>query len=158
MNSGREGFTIIEMTVLLVFLAALSASLTVCDRPQISKPVGELLDCPPPKEWKGRYYYRTKQSVAFRAAFKETGEQFTGEIFEMTRARPQDIQDTELHSTVTGTIRNGSMTFTKKYDGTGGWSHSVQYSGDFTSEGGLASVKGNWALSGETGQFDMRCE
>lgn len=94
----------------------------------------------------------------------------------------QDPQDNgfialleELHGTVTGTIsepdaesgsirrahvhgqRDGaSLSFTKQYDGSGGWTHSVDYAGNVDAEGTL--VMGGWVVEGLTGAFDMTRE
>ena len=81
----------------------------------------------------------------------------------------------ELHGAVTGTIsepdqgiggirramvhghRDGaSLSFTKQYDGTGGWTHSVDYAGNVDPDGML--VMGGWVVEGLTGAFDMTRE
>jgi hypothetical protein len=81
----------------------------------------------------------------------------------------------ELHGAVTGTIsepdggsggirravvrgqRDGaSLRFTKQYDGSGGWTHSVAYSGSVDADGTL--VMGSWIVEGLTGAFDMTRE
>jgi len=81
----------------------------------------------------------------------------------------------ELHGTVTGTIsepdetsggirrasvrgqRDGaSLSFTKQYDGTGGWTYSVDYAGNIDADGTL--VMGGWVVEGFTGAFDMTRE
>ncbi len=58
-----------------------------------------------------------------------------------------------LLSTLTGETRGGAISFTKTYDGTGGVSHSVTYTGEVLSDG--RRIVGSWSVEGMTGQFEL---
>jgi hypothetical protein len=52
------------------------------------------------------------------------------------------------------TAVDGSVTFTKTYDGTGGVSHSVRYEGRINAEGD--TITGVWRINQQEGRFEMR--
>jgi hypothetical protein len=58
-----------------------------------------------------------------------------------------------LVSTLQGQASGVTITFTKRYDGTGGQSHSVTYTGELQSGG--RRIIGTWMLRGASGQFEM---
>jgi hypothetical protein len=60
-----------------------------------------------------------------------------------------------LHAYLSGTIDRdaGTVTLAKTYDGTGGYAHSVEYSGSVGGSG--KSMTGTWDISGFSGGFSL---
>ncbi|HUP57897.1 MAG TPA: hypothetical protein VM598_10625, partial [Bdellovibrionota bacterium] len=88
---------------------------------------------------------------------KKDGDGFSGEIAISERVKPEDPQLTPLRSIVKGTVgANGSVRFTQKFDGAGGWSHTLVYEGKLSSN--RKKVVGRSMPEGTTtpsGYFDM---
>jgi hypothetical protein len=58
-----------------------------------------------------------------------------------------------LTSTIQGTVSNGNVVFVKQYDGSGGVSHAVRYSGKVSPNG--RHIQGTYNADGATGQFEF---
>lgn len=102
--------------------------------------------------WYGRYAAdRGDEDNGFIALLEELHGAVTGTITE-----PDDGTSGIRRATVRGQRDGTSLRFTKQYDGTGGWTHSVRYSGSVDAEGTL--VMGSWIVEGLTGAFDMTRE
>jgi hypothetical protein len=56
-----------------------------------------------------------------------------------------------LFASLVGNHADTQIEFTKTYDGTGGWSHSVAYSGTLSPD--AAEIEGTWATPDENGQM-----
>jgi hypothetical protein len=62
-----------------------------------------------------------------------------------------------LFARITGRVfADGRVEWTKQYDGGGGVSHSVAYSGRFNTQGTV--ITGIWNAGGNTGTFELRRE
>jgi hypothetical protein len=117
--------------------------------------------------WKGHYDYPEMKGPAMKSAyangvdfdanFTASGNEFEGVITESTEAKSGDTEKTELRANVKGTVSAGKVVkFTKTYDGTGGWKHSVEYAGDIDEEKGILRVRGIWQIGPSRGTFDMQ--
>lgn len=101
--------------------------------------------------WYGRYAAdHGYEDNGFIALLEELHGSVTGSISE-----PDDGGGIR-RATVTGRRNGASLDFTKHYDGSGGWTHSVAYSGHVDPAGTL--VMGSWIVEGLTGAFDMTRE
>jgi len=58
-----------------------------------------------------------------------------------------------LTSNIEGTVSGRNVILVKTYDGTGGVSHSVRYSGTISANG--RTIKGTYDADGATGQFEF---
>jgi hypothetical protein len=102
--------------------------------------------------WYGRYSAdHGEEDNGFIALLEETGGTVTGTITE-----PDEESGSIRRATLTGQRDGASLRFTKQYDGSGGWTHSVRYSGMVDADGTL--VMGSWIVFGLTGAFDMTRE
>jgi hypothetical protein len=102
--------------------------------------------------WYGRYAAdHGEDDNGFIALLEETGGAVTGTITE-----PDEASGQIRRAAVTGQRDGASLRFTKQYDGSGGWTHSVRYSGMVDADGTL--VMGSWIVFGLTGAFDMTRE
>ncbi|HVJ01952.1 MAG TPA: hypothetical protein VM662_07200 [Sphingomonas sp.] len=103
--------------------------------------------------WYGSYDAdRHDQANSFIAVLEETYGAVTGTITEPDDSGRSDVR----RATVAGRREGGTLVFVKHYDGNGGWSHSVDYSGHVDGEGVL--VAGRWVILGLTGSFTMQRE
>jgi hypothetical protein len=102
--------------------------------------------------WYGRYAAdHGHEDNGFIALLEEHHGAVTGTITE-----PDTGVGGIRRATVRGQRDGASLRFTKQYDGTGGWTHSVRYSGSVDAEGTL--VMGSWLVDGVSGAFDMTRE
>jgi hypothetical protein len=102
--------------------------------------------------WYGRYSAdRGTQDNGFIALLDELHSTVTGSISE-----PDPHQGGIRRAAVSGWRDGASLHFTKQYDGTGGWTHAVDYAGLVDAEGTI--VMGSWVVEGLTGAFDMTRE
>ncbi len=102
--------------------------------------------------WYGRYAaYDGHEDNGFIALLEEISGAVTGTITE-----PDGAGGAIRRATVTGQRDGASLRFTKQYDGSGGWTHFVRYSGAVDADGTL--VMGSWVVEGLTGAFDMTRE
>lgn len=101
--------------------------------------------------WYGSYRYDAGSGNGFIAVFEEAGG-FTGTITEPDPHGGAGL----LRATVSGQ-RDGTMVrFVKQYDGSGGWSHAVHYSGRVDDEGTV--ISGTWRVDWLRGTFTMERE
>ena len=110
-----------------------------------------------PRFWSGRYFYgkNNRQSVPFELDLKHEGTTISGRITEpRTFGNPTS---NELYATIFGSVEwDGSVRFTKTYDGTAGVSHSVEYVGLLKGSGDWREITGTWRIKRTTGPFTMR--
>lgn len=102
--------------------------------------------------WYGRYSAdHGHEDNGFIALLEELNGAVTGTITE------PDAQSGGIRrATVHGQRDGASLRFSKRYDGTHGWTHRVAYSGSVDADGTL--VMGSWIVEGLTGAFDMTRE
>ena len=99
--------------------------------------------------WYGRYTAdQDHQDNGFIALLEELHGAVTGTISE-----PDEGSGGIRRASVRGARDGASLSFTKQYDGSGGWTHSVDYAGNIDADGTL--VMGGWVVEGFTGAFDM---
>ena len=101
--------------------------------------------------WNGLYTY----------PYRLGEEHFTAVLFDRKGAVTGTIHETVVHfvngpvnmnAGVTGAVDGAAVTVLKTYDGTGGWHHSVAYSGRFRDEN---EIDGVWRVDGISGTFLM---
>lgn len=101
--------------------------------------------------WAGVYNYPgLSQPEHFDAVLFDRGGQFSGTIHETARLTGEPV---ELNALVEGSHAAGEVSFIKRYDGTGGWAHSVHYDGHLDATG--TEISGRWRLAGTIGTFLM---
>ncbi len=101
--------------------------------------------------WQG-VYANGGQNVPFELTLEQVGQQIMGTTTEPNTFGTPDAAF--LLGAVHGEVRNGRVSFTKTYDGTGGQSHSVNYAGDVAPNG--RRIVGRWTLAGgASGGFEM---
>lgn len=106
-------------------------------------------------EWEGTYQYDAPEAgpaVNFTLMAKQDkGARWTGRTSE-----PNTFGDPSaamLFANIEGTVDGTRVRFTKRYDGTGGQSHAVQYEGVLDRSQG--TVQGRWRTRGITGSFRL---
>lgn len=114
-------------------------------------------------KWMGRYSYAkrpaasekpAKKPVPFEMELTASGDGFTAVITEPNTFG--DKTSTSLRATAEGSVKpDGTVEFVKTYDGTGGVSHEVRYSGAMKREGGHLIVRGYWTVGKTSGEFKM---
>jgi hypothetical protein len=139
---GLEG----EMLMLRRALFALAA-LTVA-APALAQSAANLTG-----RWEGGYVGANVQDAnTLTVNLVQNGATLSGGMVEVNT-----IGDTAknlfLTSTIQGTVSNGNVVFVKQYDGSGGVSHAVRYSGKVTPNG--RHIKGTYSADGATGQFEF---
>jgi hypothetical protein len=99
--------------------------------------------------WQGAYHYSDKRSsVPFELEINVTGNTLTGRTSEpATFGKGASY----LYATIYGSTDGSNIRFTKTYDGTGGVSHSVEYSGNISADG--SNMSGRWSLGNASGSF-----
>ncbi|MBX3501250.1 MAG: hypothetical protein KF889_17565 [Alphaproteobacteria bacterium] len=107
--------------------------------------------------WLGRYYYSGQQANKPPVEFEMTIEvpvagKVGGRISEPSTFGTAGVPF--LYANVSGDISGNMLRFIKTYDGTGGQSHSVSYSGVFNET--WTTLVGTWRLGDATGRFDLR--
>lgn len=102
--------------------------------------------------WSGVYNYPSRPKAEhFDAVLFDAGGAFTGTTHEIARLiRPQPL---ELRATLSGSHTAGEVQFVKTYDGAGGLSHSIAYSGSLSVDGD--EIWGGWTLAWLKGTFLM---
>lgn len=102
--------------------------------------------------WFGEYGYPLGEApVSFIASIDDRGGMLAGRIDEPnTFAMPGTAR---LFAHVRGACRDGIVSLTKTYDGTGGAIHSVAYTGELSADGN--TVAGIWRTRGWSGRFTM---
>ena len=102
--------------------------------------------------WQGLYSYpQALAPVSFTATLLESGAWLSGSIHEV--AQRHSGESTEASATLLGGREGQVVKFTKTYDGTNGWSHSVAYGGALSDD--ATEIEGRWATQGWSGKFLM---
>lgn len=116
--------------------------------------------------WRGRYSYpKTAPDgqevrmppVNFSVSLEEEPAGFHGEIHEGNTFNDDSAK--ALRADILGGVvdKTGVVRFTKKYDGTGGVSHPVEYVGSLSEDG--RRIAGRWMIEESwSGRFEMRRE
>lgn len=112
--------------------------------------------------WSGTYVYTTRgvggapggpTTVAFFAELEVDHDRVRGSVVE-----PNGFDDDstgELRATVEGVIeQDGTVRLTKRYDGTGGVAHVVEYVGRL--DLAATRIEGTWSTSSGSGRFVMK--
>ena len=107
--------------------------------------------------WQGRYYYAGQQGnnppVEFEAMLEVPAPgQITGRTSEPNTFGTPGVPF--LYANIRGEIVDNRLRFIKTYDGTGGQTHSVAYSGMFNET--WTTLVGTWRINDQTGRFDLR--
>ena len=103
--------------------------------------------------WNGRYDYQHHLNpVGFMATMIDSGASLSGGVSET--CVDADGIAVDLFAMLSGR-RNGSIVaFTKTYDESSGWNHSVEYDGRLSSDGN--EIEGEWRIPGRAhGRFLM---
>lgn len=101
--------------------------------------------------WYGRYRSNVDpQENSFIALMEEIGATISGSITEPDGAA--GIRRAIVQGTRDGT----TIRFVKRYDGSGGWTHSVRYTGTVDAEG--TAIDGIWQVDWLHGSFVMERE
>jgi hypothetical protein len=103
--------------------------------------------------WHGLYSYQAfLEPVYFVATLISSGQSFSGMTHEAAIGRMGT--PLTLFAGLDGAIAGSSVTFLKTYDGSGGWSHTVNYDG--TLSGDRTEIDGTWTVAGSwSGRFLM---
>lgn len=109
--------------------------------------------------WVGDYAYDGKHQithVSFQATLTRVGNHLDGMISE-----PNTFDDKGETKQLTATIFEGvvegtQVRFRKQYNGAGGYSHSVMYSGTLDPE--RATITGQWSIKELVGAFTMKLQ
>lgn len=103
--------------------------------------------------WYGRYSSTEEpQQNSFIALIEETG----GALFGSMSERDPYGSSAILRAIVNGTHSCSQVRFVKRYDGSGGWQHSVHYSGTVVAD--ATEIGGTWFVEGIRGSFAMQRE
>jgi uncharacterized caspase-like protein len=95
-------------------------------------------------QWAGSYDYGTgtgNRAVQFAMVLQADGARVFGRVIE---ANTFGGAAKQLNANLQGSLQGGNVQFTKTYDGSGGYSQSVQYSGVLSRDG--SSISGTWEL------------
>ena len=104
--------------------------------------------------WNGTYYYPNgTQSVGFTFSFGSNGCSGRGEEPNTFGDKSAPKLFANLSCSVTTLSPGQVVTIKKTYDGTGGVSHSVIYTGTVSPD--LRSISGRWAINATRGTFRM---
>lgn len=102
--------------------------------------------------WFGEYSYPLGHPpVSFIANIDDRHGEISGRIDE-PNSIGMPFAD-RLYARLTGTRHEGYVILTKTYDGTGGVTHSVAYTGEIDAEGN--TIEGIWRVAGWSGRFSM---
>ncbi len=101
-------------------------------------------------QWQG-VYYNGGAAAPFDALLIDNGGTLIGSITELNVFGSPDVAF--LLSDVSGTVRNGRVSFEKTYNGVGGVTHTVRYQGGVSRDG--RRITGTWTLDGASDRFEM---
>lgn len=103
--------------------------------------------------WHGLYTYAGQpEPVYFVATLIDSGTHLSGSTHES--AIGEAGAPLTLFAGIDGARHGKSVTFTKTYDGSGGWDHSVAYDGHLNAD--LTEIEGRWSIGVKaTGRFLM---
>lgn len=108
------------------------------------------------ERWTGEYAYdKPKDPVAFSADLVFDDNRLSGTIKEVNTFLTVYGEGSPryLISNISGYIDRDEIIFDKKYDGGGGYRHTVRYKGKFDTDAG--KIFGTWILLSEKGNFKM---
>ncbi len=103
--------------------------------------------------WHGLYSYEVyREPVYFVATLIDTGSMIAGTTHE------SEIGETgaplTLFAAIDGHRSGHAVSFTKRYDGSGGWDHSVSYDGQLNPD--CSEIEGQWSIPTKaSGRFLM---
>lgn len=105
-------------------------------------------------DWAGGYVSSDGADVnTFNVKLRQAGGTISGTIYEVN-AFGDTSRALFLTSTFSGTVANRQVRFTKTYDGSGGASHAVAYTGTLEPNG--RRIRGTYAIGGaQGGTFEM---
>jgi hypothetical protein len=93
--------------------------------------------------WHGLYSYpEFAESVYFVATLIQSGGSISGTIHEAEIGR--NGAPLTLYASVSGSVDKPNVDFAKTYDGSGGWSHTVTYSGLLNDD--WSEIDGTWTI------------
>ncbi len=103
--------------------------------------------------WHGLYSYAVyREPVYFVATLIDAGSSFSGTTHESEIG--EKGAPLTLFASVEGSRTGKAAVFTKAYDGSSGWSHTVSYAGMISDDG--TEIEGIWSIGSEaTGRFLM---
>jgi hypothetical protein len=102
--------------------------------------------------WVGYYGYGDRaDTVQMQVKFTARGSSFTGFSIEPNTFGDEGVLF--LTANIQGVTDADGADFTKTYDGTGGQSHSIEYTGAFT-QGGRC-LEGKWRIAATVGPFKI---
>jgi hypothetical protein len=106
--------------------------------------------------WTGEYSYPddAQEPVKFHLKLTQKGDEISGSTKEKNTFG--EMSEPFLYANCKGKFdpETGKVTWTKTYDGTGGVSHAVEYSGTLSADG--TKIEGEWTLQGSSGRFTLR--
>jgi hypothetical protein len=103
--------------------------------------------------WQGQYSYNDSRTpVPMSVDLSDENGQLSGRTTEPNTFG--DPSASQLFADVSGSRSGARIQFVKRYDGTGGQHHSVQYSGTIDALG--SQISGTWSLPGVSGRFVLR--
>ncbi len=103
--------------------------------------------------WHGLYSYQAyREPVYFVATLIDTGTMIVGTTHE------SEVGETgaplTLFAAIEGQRSGHAVSFTKSYDGSGGWDHAVAYSGELDAD--CSEIEGQWSIGSQAnGRFLM---
>lgn len=103
--------------------------------------------------WHGLYMYpAAMEPGAFVATVMDIAGGLTGGVHETSSGDGQPPRP--LNASLSGFREGQSVVFVKRYDGSGGWSHAVNYHGALSSD--RSEIEGVWDIPGVwSGRFLM---
>jgi hypothetical protein len=101
-------------------------------------------------QWQG-VFFSGGEGTSFSMTLIHDGQTIVGSVVEANLFG--DPSAAFLLADVSGTVRGGRITFEKTYNGVGGQTHTVRYTGTVSRDG--RRISGNWSLNGATGTFEM---
>jgi hypothetical protein len=103
--------------------------------------------------WHGLYTYPGQpEPVYFVATVIDSGSHLSGSVHESEVGR--NGAPLTLYAGLDGSRQGHSVAFTKTYDGSGGWEHSVSYDGLLSQD--RTEIEGRWTIRTEaSGKFLM---
>ena len=102
--------------------------------------------------WQGAFWGEQTNATAFQVTLDDDA---PGGDFAGSSVEPNTFGDDTtrfLQATLQGNVRGGRVSMLKTYDGVGGVSHAVTYTGTLLSE---RRIVGTWSVSGASGQFEI---
>jgi hypothetical protein len=103
--------------------------------------------------WHGLYTYASQpEPIYFVATLIESGSSLTGSTHES--AIGEHGAPLTLIAALSGSRHGQAILFTKTYDGSGGWTHTVAYDGTLNAD--RTEIEGRWTIGIEaSGRFLM---